>query len=312
MIRIPTTRKYPPRKPKNKSMDDSFPDFFGPQKDRVDRMLDDVLPPEEENKIAEAMRYTVLAGGKRIRGVLVLEAARLGNSDSESNAQIMSAVVELLHSYTLVHDDLPMMDDDEFRRGQPSCHVKFDEATAVLSGNALQSLAYRSLCDLDCSRHKLVLILERLSKMIGYDGILDGQMRDLELEGIQADEQTVLDMYDKKTGYLIGFALELGAIVGGLKTSDQEILRTIGRKLGTAFQIHDDVLEQRQDPDKLGKDVDSDRTQEKSTLIQLVGEESAKDRASSLVDEGESYLDDLPYDTERLSRLAHFLVQRNY
>jgi geranylgeranyl pyrophosphate synthase len=293
-------------------VDESFPPFFEEQKLRVDRSLDNLLPPADKNRLAEAMRYTVLGGGKRIRGVLVLEAYRLGSKSRPELAESLSGIIELLHAYTLIHDDLPAMDDDDTRRGQPASHKQFDEATAILTGNSLQSLAFRSLSELDVSEGELRTLGAILSDAMGYEGVLQGQVWDLDLENTEPTEETILEMYEKKTGYLIGCALEVGGVAGGLKVETRGRLRTCGRKLGKAFQIQDDLLEETGTSDQLGKNTKSDESRKKSTLVDRVGEAAARDRANELVEDGRRLLDEISQETERLSRLAAFLIERNY
>jgi geranylgeranyl pyrophosphate synthase len=292
--------------------DGSFPDFYEEQKDRVDDALDAGLPPADENYLAEVMRYSVLGGGKRIRGILVLEAARLGEPVERDVAETLSAVVELVHTYTLVHDDLPAMDDDDVRRGQPACHEKYDEATAILCGNALLSRAFELTGGLGDSFKDVGPLIRKVASVMGYDGVLDGQVRDLDLEGDEPEEDEILEMYERKTGYLIGLALELGAIAGTLDRKAREDLRNVGRTLGRAFQIQDDLLEHEGSSEQLGKDAGSDASRHKSTLVEHLGPEQARNRADRYVQTGRETLQDLPHDTTRLETLADFLVERNY
>ncbi len=290
----------------------NFPSFYGEQRDRVNQALDRILPPENESRLTEAMRYSTLGGGKRVRGVLVLEAARLGSNPENSLADTVAGAIELLHTYTLVHDDLPAMDDDEMRRGQPACHKKYDEATAILCGNALLTRAFELLGEeIDTDDGKLVSLLGQTGTVMGWSGILEGQQRDLDYEGSDSSEDEIVKMYEKKTGYLIGLALEYGAIAGGLNEKQHERLRTTGRTLGVAFQIRDDLLELDEDVDRIGKESGSDRRQEKQTLAAVTDPEVAREQARKLVDQGRTLLDEFPYDTSRLESLADFLIARS-
>lgn len=293
-------------------MDESFPGFFVSQKKRVDNQLNTVLPNPDDNRLAEAMHYSVLGGGKRIRGVLSLESYQLGDADRETLANKFSAIIELLHAYTLVHDDLPVMDDDDMRRGQPACHVKYDESTAVLCGNSLQSLAYELLIDETLARSEIDHLLKTVSESVGYNGVLLGQSRDLRLEGANSSRESILEMYEKKTGLLIGLALEVGGIAGKLSQNTCRQLNQVGRKLGVAFQIHDDLLEKESNDTSLGKNANSDRNRRKSTLAETIGAEKARQCAKEYVSEGQTLLERLPGDTDRLTELASFLVQRKY
>jgi farnesyl diphosphate synthase len=293
-------------------MDREFPDFFRAGRERVQTALENLLPSAGANRLAEAMRYSVLGGGKRIRGVLVLEAARLGTNYDESLAEILGGVVELIHTYTLVHDDLPAMDDDDVRRGQPANHKKYDEATAILAGNALLTRAFEILGTASMEEKGRMDLLDRTGEVLGWSGILEGQQMDLDMEGSTTPEDKILEMYEKKTGYLLSLALEYGAVAGGLPEDDRSTLRIIGRTLGLAFQVRDDLLEQEGDSERIGKDAKSDRSKAKSTLVDRLGPEDARDRAEDYVRKGQQLLDDLDYDTSRLEELANFLLDRTY
>lgn len=289
-----------------------FPDFYQSQKNRVDDALNRLLPEAGVSELVEAMRYSVLGGGKRIRGVLVLEAERsgLGGDSRTDGGELLAAVVELIHAYSLVHDDLPAMDDDDVRRGQPACHKAFGEDIAILAGNGLLNLAYRTLGELD-EPDVRDRALKRISDAAGDEHLLEGQARDLKYETEKPEARDVLDMYTRKTGALLGLSLELGAISAGLPGDQQLLLRNIGIDLGAAFQIHDDLLEM-EGGEGLGKSTDSDRRSEKWTYPRVVGETRARDRAQKLIDESLDRLEELDLDTHRLSELAEFLIERSY
>lgn len=296
----------------NKKTGSSFPDFFKQQRGRVERTLTEILPPRNRSRLAEAMRYSTLGGGKRVRGVLLLETARVANSTPGTAPEPLSAAIELIHAYTLVHDDLPAMDDDDVRRGQPACHRQFDEATAILTGNALLSLAYRTFADLKMKDDSLALLIRRVSDRVGHHGLLEGQSLDLQFEGTKPSEDDILEMYGKKTGSLMALSMELGAIVAGIDRSTREELREVGRKLGVGFQVRDDLLEREKNSDKLGKGSRSDRRQRKSTLAGVFGTAKARQTACRYVEDARKQLNNLPYETDRLVRLAEFLIKREY
>lgn len=289
-----------------------FPDFYGSQKQRVDDALERILPDGSTSELVDAMRYSVLGGGKRLRGVLVLETRRtgLGEPDDTGPGDRLAGVVELIHAYSLVHDDLPAMDDDDMRRGQPACHVEYGEDIAILCGNALLNLAYETINEIDDPKI-LNPAFDRVSWAAGYSQLLDGQYRDLRYETRKPSPDEVLEMYTRKTGALIGLSLELGAISAGLDLERRKAFRNIGTNLGVAFQIRDDLLE-LEGGEKLGKNTDSDRDSEKWTYARLVGEQEARDRARTLTRTSRRELETLDLETERISELAEFLIKRSY
>lgn len=293
-------------------MEAEFPSFFKDQRKRVEQSVERLLPPADANPLAEAMRYSTLGGGKRIRGVLVLETARLGDDPDKSLVRTLSGIIELLHTYTLVHDDLPAMDDDDMRRGKPACHKKYDEATAVLSGNALLTRSFEVLGEVDTEDETRISLLRCTGAVMGWSGILEGQRMDLDLEGTVSTEDQIQEMYEKKTGYLLGLALEYGAIAGRLDEETCAQFREIGRTLGLAFQVRDDLLEREGNPDQIGKDGESDRNRAKSTLLEHLGMDEARKQAERFVRKGRTLLNELDYNTTHLEEMADFLFNRSY
>ncbi len=257
--------------------------------------------------VVHAMRYA-LNGGKRLRAFLVLEGARL-HGLSDDVAMPAAAAVEALHAYSLVHDDLPCMDDDDLRRGQPTLHVKWDEATAVLAGDALQTLAFSLCCDPVLGRNRVDLVAA-LALASGAGGMVLGQALDIAAETAAAPLTLgqITRLQSFKTGALIGFAAEAGPILAG---ADRAPLRAYADALGLAFQIADDILDVEGDPEKAGKALRKDAGAGKATFVSLLGLDGARARARALVDEAEAAL--APYGTaaDDLRACARYVVARD-
>ena len=261
------------------------------------------LPPGE---LTDAMRYACI-GGKRIRAFLVMESARMFGIE-DSAALPVAAAVEALHAYSLVHDDLPCMDDDDLRRGQPTVHVKWDEATAVLAGDALQTLSFELCCDPALGRNRVELIAA-LAQASGAGGMVLGQALDIAAE--TAPQPLTLDQITAlqagKTGALISFAAEAGAILSG---ADRGPLAAYARALGLAFQIADDILDVEGDPAKAGKRLGKDAQAGKATFVSLLGLEGARARARALVAEAEAALAPYGAAAGNLAESARFVIGR--
>jgi farnesyl diphosphate synthase len=283
-----------------------FPERLKRVQGKVQEALDDALAFHPDLPVILAMRYA-LQGGKRLRAFLVLESARL-HGIHEGEAMVAAAAVEALHAYSLVHDDLPAMDDDDLRRGQPTVHVKWDEATAVLAGDALQTLAFELCCDPSLGARRIDLVTA-LAKASGAEGMVMGQALDIAAE--TAAEPLTLDEITRlqagKTGALFTFAATAGAILAG---ADTKPLETYARALGLAFQIADDILDVEGDPAKAGKKLGKDAAAGKATFVSLLGLKGAKSRARDLVAEAESAL--LPYGmkADTLREAARFVISR--
>lgn len=298
-------------------MTDDFPSFYAEDKDRVEAALRRQLPSDDTSpaRLHAAMRYSTLNGGKRIRGVLALEAARMGPEDHARAAETAAAALEMIHAYSLVHDDLPAMDDDDYRRGMPSCHRRFDVRVAILCGSALYARAVELLGRLnetDLPADRVTAMLQDAARLTGSRGLMGGQHDDFGLTDETVDETRVRDVYRRKTGSLLALSLLAGGRVGGLGTEAIEQLETVGITAGVAFQIRDDLLEREGDFDRLGKDVQSDRDAGKQTYPAVVGPEEADDRLDDLVARCRSLLADLPADTSRLRQLIDLIVERKY
>jgi farnesyl diphosphate synthase len=279
----------------------------------VEAQLDALLPVPEtaEAKLIEAMRYAVLNGGKRMRAFLVLETAKLFGVNKTCAARV-AAAVEMLHAYSLVHDDLPAMDDDDLRRGQPSCHKKFDEATAILAGDALQTRAFEVLAEPDThddaeARAELVLALAAAS---GMRGMVGGQMIDMASEGKSLSGPEITRLQALKTGRLIQFAAEAGAILGRASAQQRHAIAAYGRELGGAFQIYDDVLDETASAEELGKTAGKDLAQGKATMVAVLGLERARAQAEHLAEQAAGHLESFGERAELLQALARFTVTR--
>ena len=277
--------------------------------DAIARALSDRMARLGSDRVAEGMRYTT-AGGKRLRGFLVLETSRLTGGDAEAAMQAACAV-ECIHAYSLVHDDLPCMDDDDLRRGLPTVHRKWDEATAVLVGDALQSFAFELLADPATGdadqRAELVLTLARAA---GPQGMVLGQAQDIAAETARTPLtlNQITELQANKTGALLEWPVVAGAILG---RADPAPLRRYARAVGLAFQIADDILDVEGDAKKAGKALRKDAEAGKATFVSLLGLEGAKTRAQGLIDEAEAALAPYGSDAETLRELARFVIARD-
>ena len=263
-----------------------FRDYLAAWGARVEEALDRPLPPGDlaPERVHQAMRWSVTGGGKRLRPTLVLLGARAAGAD-ESGVLGVACAVEFLHTYSLIHDDLPAMDDDDFRRGRPSCHKQFDEATAILAGDALNTHAFGLLATTAPDRSRVADLVAELARATGTAGMVGGQCADLEGEHATPDEARVRWIHERKTGALISAALRMGALASG---GDAELVRSLGefgRRLGLAFQIVDDVLDEEGDAAQLGKTPGKDRAQGKMTYPAAIGVAESRRRADELVRE---------------------------
>ena len=290
--------------------------------DAIERTLDTLLDPQpligevtRPGRLVEAMRYSTLGGGKRLRPFLVVETARLFGIEGEGPLRA-GAALEMIHCYSLVHDDLPAMDDDDLRRGRPTAHKAFDEATAILSGDALLTYAFDVMADEATHpdpvvRAALVLGLARAS---GLGGMAGGQALDLEAERAEAPHGApfVLQMQSMKTGALLLFAVEAGAILGRASPDEREALARYGRALGAAFQVADDILDTESDSATLGKAAGKDAGRNKATLVAALGLDAAKRRRDALAEEAEEALALFrpASRTANLAEAARFTAQR--
>ena len=270
--------------------------------------------PYAEQPLIEAMKHGTLLGGKRARPFLTYVTGQMLGADC-ANLDTPAAAVECIHAYSLIHDDLPAMDDDNLRRGQPTCHIAFDEATAILAGDSLQTLAFEILASgtLSESGDKYrIRMVQELALASGAAGMCMGQALDLAAEGQEATLQQLETIHKHKTGALIRCAIRLGALAAGDKGA--EILPQLNQyadAIGLAFQVQDDILDVTSDTETLGKPQGSDLELEKSTYPALLGLEGAKQKAQQLYQEALQALDAIPYNTDQLEVFARYVIERN-
>lgn len=271
----------------------------------------DVVP----SSIHKAMRHSVFAGGKRLRPILVMEAARTirGAKGLPEGIEELGAAIEMLHTYSLIHDDLPALDNDDLRRGKPTCHVAYGEAIAILAGDALQTQAYEVLAGLRCPAGATVQIIRLIAEATGtVEGMIGGQVLDLEGEGSKPTAESVDAIHRAKTGALIRVSIVAGGIYAGATAEDVERLTTFGRKAGLAFQIVDDVLDVTQDSAQLGKTAGKDLTSDKATWPAVFGIEASRQDADRLIKEAFAALEPYGQAAEGLRTVARYLVERTH
>jgi geranylgeranyl diphosphate synthase, type II len=280
----------------------------------IDAALEKLLPAANvrPDSIHRAMRHSVFAGGKRLRPILCMEAARMIAGQAPAGIEELGSALEMLHTYSLIHDDLPALDDDDLRRGKPTCHVVYGEAIAILAGDALQTQAYEVLARLQCPAEARVKIIEEIARGTGtVDGMIGGQVKDLEAERQRPDAATLEYIHRSKTGALITASLASGGIYAGGQPTEIQRLRDFGRAVGLAFQIADDVLDVTQSSEQLGKTAGKDVESQKATYPSLFGIEESLRQAGALVSSGCAALDSFGPRAQTLKELAHFLVERN-
>jgi farnesyl diphosphate synthase len=279
----------------------------------VEAALEGLLPRAEgqESRVIEAMRYAIMAGGKRFRPFLVCESARLFGVHTDAALRV-AAAVECVHTYSLIHDDLPCMDDDELRRGLPTVHREYDEATAVLAGDALQTLAFELLADRDT--HELaevrVELVRRLAHASGARGMVGGQMIDLASEGVRLDMGGITRLQQLKTGALIAFSCEAGAVLGRAPRERRHALRAYAHDMGLAYQIADDLLDVEGEAGVVGKATGKDADAGKATFVSILGVERARDQARMLSGQAIQHLDLFDEKADLLREAARFVINR--
>jgi len=295
-------------------------------REAADAALERLLAPASQHptSIHQAMRHSVFAGGKRLRPILCMEAGRMidavsrSRSHAESDAgslpagiEQVGAALEMLHTYSLIHDDLPALDNDDLRRGRPTCHKAFGEAIAILAGDALQTQAYEVLAQIACPAEARVAIIREIAHATGsIDGMIGGQVVDLESEHKKPDLATLEYIHRSKTAALITASVVSGGIYAGATAADIDRLRTYGQSIGLAFQIVDDVLDLTQTSEQLGKTAGKDAAAEKTTYPALFGIEESNRRADALVEQACAELSQYGEAATTLKDLAHYLVER--
>jgi geranylgeranyl diphosphate synthase, type II len=288
----------------------------------TDAALERLLPHTETqpHSIHRAMRHSVFAGGKRLRPLLVIESARMVAGALPDGAVDVGAAIEMLHTYSLIHDDLPALDNDDLRRGKPTCHVVYGEAMAILAGDALQTLAYQTLAQLPGDAAAKIEIVKEIAIATGTGvgteglapGMIGGQVWDIEGEGKKPTAEMVEAIHRSKTGALITVSIVAGGLIGGANASEINNLRLFGQRAGLAFQIVDDILDMTQSSEELGKTAGKDTASDKATWPAVFGIEASRETAKQLLTNALSELDRFSNRAEALKAVARALVERTH
>jgi geranylgeranyl diphosphate synthase type II len=281
---------------------------------QINVALEKILYDSQSSEpIVEAMKYSLMAGGKRIRPVLCLAAAEAVGGIPQAVLPAACAL-EMIHTYSLIHDDLPAMDNDDLRRGKPTCHIAFDEATAILAGDALLTLAFEVLSSVQFTSENQasdwLKVIHIVSTAAGYQGMIRGQMLDMDAEGQQLTIDELKSMHALKTGALIKASLLCGALLADARKHQMEILKAYARNIGLAFQVTDDILNVEGNPKIMGKAVGTDELREKSTYPALLGIETSRQFAKNLVDEALQALEVFDKKADPLRALATYIIDR--
>jgi geranylgeranyl diphosphate synthase type II len=288
--------------------------YFAEKIERINMALESILMTSERpDRLLEAMTYSLMAGGKRFRSVLCVAAAEAVGGDLEDVLPAACAL-EMVHTYSLIHDDLPAMDDDDLRRGQATCHKAFDEATAILAGDALLTLAFQTLSSIATGRDqqavKWLRVIQLISHAAGYCGMIQGQMLDIASEGSQLKLNELKSMHRLKTGALIEVSLRCGAELVDANSSQIQLLERYAQYIGLAFQVTDDILNVEGDPAIMGKAVGTDKLRQKSTYPSLLGLEESKTFARKLIDNALQALGSFDQRAEPLRAIAQYIIDR--
>jgi geranylgeranyl diphosphate synthase type II len=279
----------------------------------ADQALERLLPSADQYppSIHQAMRHSVFAGGKRLRPTLCMEAGQMVEGCIPEGIDELGAALEMIHTYSLIHDDLPALDNDDLRRGRPTCHKAFGEATAILAGDALQTYAYEVLAKLQCAPERRVGIIAEVAHDTGtIDGMIGGQVMDLEAEHKYPDAKTLEYIHRSKTGALLTASVVTGGIYAGASAQQIRSLRDFGQNIGLAFQIVDDVLDVTQTSEQLGKTAGKDTATEKATYPSLFGIDASLKQADELVAKASAALDSFGDAAATLREIAAYLVER--
>ncbi len=289
-----------------------FSSYLVESKARVEAALDESLGPERPEQLREAMRYSLLAGGKRLRPILCLAACELAGGDSEQ-ALSTAVALEMIHTMSLIHDDLPAMDNDDLRRGRPTNHKVYGDAVAILAGDALLTRSFEmvALRSPGVAPERLLKVVGELSVVAGAPGLVGGQVGDLECEGKQVDLDTLEFIHLHKTGALLSACVICGALIGGAKEDLIAALRIYARGIGLAFQIIDDILDVTASSDVLGKTAGKDLIADKTTYPKLLGLEESRRRAELLVSEAKAALEPWSASAAPLLALADYITSRD-
>ena len=284
-------------------------EFLAQTRDQVSTNIKKAIG--ETNPVEVAMSYSALSESKMIRAGLIFASGKINENISNNSLTALASAIELIHTYSLIHDDLPCMDDDDFRRGKESCHIRFGEANAVLAGDALQTLAYEMVCnDINLNPDEKISAIRLISSACGKNGMVYGQFLDIENESKEINKEAIENIHSLKTGKLIECSVMLGQI-GNNKSQQNEILLKFSKKIGLAFQITDDILEVTSDEETIGKNIDSDSKNKKSTYINVLGIDAAIKRSKELC---ESAILDISVlkikEADMLRELAKYITYR--
>ena len=295
----------------------------------TDAALERLLPGPDvpPHSIHRAMRHSVFAGGKRLRPLLAMQTARTIADSLPAAAADLGAAIEMIHTYSLIHDDLPALDNDDLRRGKPTCHVAFGEATAILAGDALQTLAYQTLSQLQCPAEAAIQIVREVAIATGTGvgstlstataqalapGMIGGQVMDIEGEGQKPTAELVEAIHRAKTGALITVSIVTGSLLAGASAKQVAHLRAFGERAGLAFQIVDDILDVTQTSEELGKTAGKDTATEKATWPAVFGLDASREQASALIRDAFAELDEFGPAADNLKAIANYLTERTH
>ena len=287
--------------------------YLADRQKQINEALLNILKDRSEDRIIKAMRHSLMAGGKRLRPILCLSATDAVGGNTE-NSLITACALEMIHTYSLIHDDLPAMDDDNLRRGKPTCHILFDEATAVLAGDALLTLAFDILSTpstIHLPASKWLEVMHVVSHAAGYRGMIEGQMRDMASEGKQLNIDELKNLHALKTGALIKASIQTGAILGNGSATQLQQLSGYAKNIGLAFQVRDDILNVEGDPEILGKAVGTDDQRSKNTFPQMMGIHKSKAFAEQLVNDALQALENFDNKADPLRAIATYIIERN-
>jgi geranylgeranyl diphosphate synthase type II len=288
--------------------------YLKQKKKLIDKRLNELLPADNEYPpvIHQAMRYSIFAGGKRIRPILMLAACQAVNGE-EALVLDSACAMELIHTYSLIHDDLPAMDNDDFRRGKPTSHKKFGEAIAILAGDALLTMGFQVLSQAlleNSNNNEGLKIIHEVSQAVGSTGLIGGQVMDLESEGKQIDLETISYIHKSKTASLIIICVKIGGLLGNAHEDNLAMLIKYGKQIGLAFQIVDDILDIEGSSDKLGKTVGKDNKSSKATFPGVIGLKESKQKSYELIQSAIKIIEPLGNSALPLIEIARFILRR--
>ncbi len=290
--------------------------YFSAKRRLIDNRLESILDDHSvPSRLYHAMHYSLMGSCKRIRPILCIAAAEAVGKGASETVMGVSCAIEMIHTYSLIHDDLPAIDDDDIRRGRPTCHVRFDEPTAILAGDALLTLAFEILSEPfrsfeDTDNARLLAIIAKIAKAAGNRGMIEGQMRDIFAQGVETDLESLKNIHDLKTGAMIDAAVVSGAIAGGGTGEQTNALSTYARSIGLAFQVADDILNVEGDPEIMGKSIGTDKLRQKATYPALIGLEQSKKYAAELVSTALQSLSIFDKKAMPLHAIAKYIIER--